>query len=347
MPEYILRARGKCATIATVYAGVVELVDSMDLGSIADRRAGSSPAARTKQNFRPGSGIFDKTRDGGGEMKRVVSIQDISCLGRCSLTVALPVISAMGVECAIVPTAVLSTHTAFPGFTCKDLTDQLAPIARHWRSQGVTFDAVSTGYIASAPQVQQVLDFAAAIRSPETLLVVDPAMADHGKLYAGFEGSFPKAMARVVAQADVALPNLTEACLLTDTPYREEADEAFARELLKNVAALGAKRVVLTGVSFEPETLGAMGYDSADGTFFTCLGARQPGSFHGTGDIFSAAVVGALVRGMTLREAVSLAVDFTLKCIQATERDPAAGWYGVEFEKALPDLVRRMEQWKK
>ncbi len=158
-------------------------------------------------------------------MKRVVSIQDISCLGRCSLTVALPVISAMGVECAIVPTAVLSTHTAFPGFTCKDLTDQLPPIARHWRSQNVAFDAISTGYIASAPQTRQVLDFVAAIRRPGTLLVVDPAMADHGKLYAGFDDDFPKAMAQVVAQADVALPNITEACLLTGTPYREDMDE--------------------------------------------------------------------------------------------------------------------------
>ena len=158
-------------------------------------------------------------------MKRIVSIQDISCLGRCSLTVALPVVSAMGVECAIVPTAVLSTHTAFPGFTCKDLTDQLPPIARHWRSQNVAFDAISTGYIASAPQTRQVLDFVAAIRRPGTLLVVDPAMADHGKLYAGFDDDFPQAMAQVVAQADVALPNLTEACLLTGTPYREEMDE--------------------------------------------------------------------------------------------------------------------------
>ena len=136
-------------------------------------------------------------------MKRIVSIQDISCLGRCSLTVALPVVSAMGVECAIVPTAVLSTHTAFPGFTCKDLTDQLPPIARHWRSQNVAFDAISTGYIASAPQTRQVLDFVAAIRRPGTLLVVDPAMADHGKLYAGFDDDFPQAMAQVVAQADI------------------------------------------------------------------------------------------------------------------------------------------------
>ena len=248
-------------------------------------------------------------------MKRIVSIQDISCLGRCSLTVALPVVSAMGVECAIVPTAVLSTHTAFPGFTCKDLTDQLPPIARHWRSQNVAFDAISTGYIASAPQTRQVLDFVAAIRRPGTLLVVDPAMADHGKLYAGFDDDFPQAMAQVVAQADVALPNLTEACLLT-------------------------------GASFSPDKLGAMGYDSDTGAYFTCLGPRHPASFHGTGDIFAAVVTGGLVRGMTLKQTAQLAVDFTLDCIRATERDPAAGWYGVEFEKALPALIRRMDDWK-
>ena len=195
------------------------------------------------------------------------------------------------------------------------------------------------------PQTRQVLDFVASIRSPETLLVVDPAMADHGKLYAGFDDDFPKAMAQVVAQADVALPNLTEACLLTGTPYREDMDEPFARELLQKVASLGAKRVVLTGASFSPDKLGAMGYDSAAGTYFTCLGPRHPALFHGTGDIFAAAVTGGLVRGMALEQAVQLAVDFTLDCILATERDPAAGWYGVEFEKALPALVRRMEQW--
>lgn len=271
-------------------------------------------------------------------MKRIVSIQDISCLGRCSLTVALPVVSAMGVECAIVPTAVLSTHTAFPGFTCKDLTDQLPPIARHWRSQNVAFDAISTGYIASAPQTRQVLDFVAAIRRPGTLLVVDPAMADHGKLYAGFDDDFPQAMAQVVAQADVALPNLTEACLLTGTPYREEMDEPFVRELLRGVAALGAKRVVLTGVSFTPDKLGAMGYDSCTDTYFTCLDRRQRGSFHGTGDIFAATVVGGMMRGLSLEEAASLAVRFTLACIDVTARDPQADWYGVEFEKALPLL---------
>lgn len=271
-------------------------------------------------------------------MKRIASIQDISCLGRCSLTVALPVISALGVECAIVPTAVLSAHTAFPGFVSRDLSDQLTAIAAHWRSQHVHFDALYTGYIASAEQVRQVLDFFDAVRSPDTMIFVDPAMADHGKLYTGFGPDFPSVMAQVVAQADVAIPNLTEACLLTGTPYREEMDEPFVRELLRGVAALGAKHVVLTGVSFTPDKLGAMGYDSCTDTYFTCLDRRQRGSFHGTGDIFAATVVGGMMRGLSLEEATSLAVRFTLACIDVTARDPQADWYGVEFEKALPLL---------
>ena len=280
-------------------------------------------------------------------MKRIASIQDISCLGRCSLTVALPVISAMGVECAIVPTAVLSAHTAFPGFVSRDLSDQLPAIAAHWQAQHVHFDALYTGYIASRPQVRQVLDFFDTVKSPDTMILVDPAMADHGRLYAGFGPDFPSAMAEVVARADVAMPNLTEACLLTGIPYREDIDESFARELLQGVAALGAKRVVLTGVSFTPDKLGAMGYDGAEGRYFTCLDRRQRGVYHGTGDIFAATVVGGMMRGLPLEEAASLAVRFTLACIDATERDTHAGWYGVEFEKALPllcDAVRRLPE---
>lgn len=211
-------------------------------------------------------------------MKRIASIQDISCLGRCSLTVALPVISALGVECAIVPTAVLSAHTAFPGFVSRDLTDQLDAIAAHWQAQHVHFDALYTGYIASVPQVQQVLDFFDAVKSPDTMIFVDPAMADHGKLYSGFGPDFPAAMARVVARADVAMPNLTEACLLTGTPYREEHGQSPGPvSCCKKWRQLGAKKVVLTGVSFTPDRLGAMGYDSAGGRFFTCLDRRQTG----------------------------------------------------------------------
>ena len=275
-------------------------------------------------------------------MKRIASIQDISCLGRCSLTVALPVISALGVECAIVPTAVLSAHTAFPGFVSRDLSDQLTAIAAHWRSQHVHFDALYTGYIASAAQVRQVLDFFDAVRSPDTMIFVDPAMADHGKLYAGFGPEFPALMAQVVSKAQITVPNITEASLMTGLPYRETYDEDYVRALLRGVAALGAEKVVLTGISLEPDTIGFMSYDSATGAYDHYFNRREPHAYHGTGDIFSATAVGGIMRGMSLKDAFCLAVDFTLHCIEVTRTDPQAAWYGVEFERALPMLTERM-----
>ena len=275
------------------------------------------------------------------EMKRVASIQDISCLGRCSLTVALPVISAMGVECAIVPTAVLSTHTMFKNFTCIDLTDQILPIAAHWKREGIHFDAIYTGYLASGEQIGDVLTFFDEMKSDDTLLFVDPAMADHGRLYPAFGPDFPAEMAKVVARADVTVPNITEACLLTGSEYREAYDERYIKELLQKLVALGAKKAILTGVSFEEERLGVMGYDGCE--YFSYFNEKAPMSYHGTGDIFSAAVVGSLMRGLTLEEALQLAVDYTLQCIRVTRSDPAATWYGVEFERAIPMLCERLK----
>ena len=274
-------------------------------------------------------------------MKRVASIQDISCLGRCSLTVALPVISAMGVECAFVPTAVLSTHTIFKNYTCVDLTDQILPIAAHWKNEGIHFDAIYTGYLASKEQITDVLRFFDEMKAEDTLLFVDPAMADHGKLYPAFGPDFPAEMAKVVARADVTVPNMTEACLLTGSEYREEYDEAYVRELLRKLTALGAKKAILTGVSFEEGKLGVMGYDGHE--YFSYFNEKAPMSYHGTGDIFSATVVGSLMRGLTLEQALQMAVDYTLQCIRVTRSDPNATWYGVEFERAIPMLCERLK----
>ena len=202
-------------------------------------------------------------------MKRIASIQDISCLGRCSLTVALPIISAMGVECAIVPTAVLSTHTAFEGFTVCDLSDQILPIARHWQSQQLHLDAIYTGYLASAEQIGDVCAFFDMMKGEDTLLFVDPAMADHGTLYPGFGPEFPAEMVKVVARADVVIPNITEACLLTGAEYRESYDEGYIKDLLHRLVALGAKVAVLTGVSLEPGKVGVMSYGAATGEYFS------------------------------------------------------------------------------
>ena len=275
-------------------------------------------------------------------MKRIVSIQDVSCLGKCSLTVALPIISAMGVECSIVPTAVLSTHTMFSGFTCKDLTDQIEPIAAHWKESGLGFDAVYTGYLASAEQIDYVCAFFDAFRREGSLIVVDPVMADNGKLYPAFGPGFPAQMARVCAKAHLILPNLTEASLLTGLPYRTEHDEGYIKEMLQALAALGPRYVALTGVSFEPDKLGVMYYDKVTGQYGSYFTQRLPASFHGTGDIFASTCVGGLTRGLPLGDALALAADYTVESIRCTLESPDANWYGVEFERAIPYLVQRM-----
>ena len=275
-------------------------------------------------------------------MKRIVTIQDISCLGKCSLTVALPIISALGVEAAIVPTAVLSTHTMFKNFTCKDLDDQILPIAEHWKSEGIAFDAFYTGYLASGPQIQKVLKLINDLKRPGNLVIIDPAMADNGKLYPAFDADFPLEMAKLVAQADIALPNITEACLLTGTPYRGEYDEAFAKDVVRKVAALGAKKVVLTGACYGGK-YGVMLYDSESDTFHNYYQERVDAVFHGTGDIFSSAFTGALVRGKSIEDSVRIAADYTAECIRITKSSPEAKWYGVDFERAIPYLLNLCE----
>lgn len=274
-------------------------------------------------------------------MKRIVTIQDISCVGKCSLTVALPIISACGVECAVVPTAVLSTHTAFSGYTFRDLTGEMAPIAAHWRREGFRFDAIYTGYLGSPEQIALVRDYFRDFGHRDNLIVVDPVMGDNGKLYPGFTPDFAREMARLAGEADVIVPNLTEASFLLGIPYRTDRDEAGLHALLRDLAALGAKNIVLTGVSLRPGELGAMGYESESDTFFYHASEHLPVSFHGTGDVFASTLVGVLARGQGLPAAVGVAVDYTVECLRATMRDPHHVSYGVNFETALPYLIER------
>ena len=231
-------------------------------------------------------------------MKRIVTLQDISCVGRCSITVALPIISAMGVECGILPTAVLSTHTMFQTYTCKDLSDQIEPISDAWEKEQVSFDGIYTGYLASGEQCHQVCDFfdrfSGRSSGKRSMVIVDPAMADNGKLYAAFDEAFPAEMAEVCAKADVILPNMTEASLLTGLPYKTEQDPAYIRQLLEALLELGCGTAVLTGVSYEPGKLGVAALDR-DGNEFSYFTRRCEQSYHGTGDIFSSTVAGGIM----------------------------------------------------
>ncbi|MDO4280660.1 MAG: pyridoxamine kinase [Peptococcaceae bacterium] len=276
-------------------------------------------------------------------MKRVLSIQDISCFGKCSTTVALPIISAMGVETTILPTAVLSTHTMFPGFTVKDLTDELPKILDHWKTQDIHFDAIYTGYLGTVEQMDIVRRIFADFKDEDTIAFVDPVMADHGKLYPAFDEAYAKENAKFCGAADIIVPNLTEACFMTDTEYREDIDEAYVKDLLQKLAALGAKIVVLTGIGLAPGKNGIYGLDTTTGEYFTYQNDNVDATYHGTGDVFSSVSVGGLVRGLSLTDAFALAADYTVDTIRETMKNPDKPWYGVDFETTIPSLVQGLQ----
>lgn len=278
-------------------------------------------------------------------MKRIVSIQDISDLGKCSLTAALPVISALGVECAVMPTAVLSTHTMFSGFTFHDLTDEMEPTAAHWKEQGLGFDAIYTGYLGSYRQIEIVKKIFADF-GEGAMLIVDPAMADNGKLYTGFTPEFALKMSELCKGADIILPNITEACFMLGREYREEYDRDYIYSLLDGLKGLGAKNCVLTGVSFEKGKLGAVKLNSETGEYFTYFTEHLPENFHGTGDVFSATVAGGVMRGMSVDNALKLACDFTCESIRLTIEEENHNTYGVNFEQAIPYLLKKAEDYK-
>ncbi len=277
-------------------------------------------------------------------MKRILTIQDISCIGKCSLTVALPIISAFGVETAVLPTAVLSAHTMFDGFTFRDLTDEIVPITRHWKEENITFDSIYTGYLGSARQIDLIADLFSEFKTTDNRIIVDPVMADNGKLYPGFDRAFSKKMAGLCQKADIIIPNITEASFMTGMEYRESYDESYIREMMKRLAALGARLSILTGVSFDKGCLGVMGYDREHDEYFYYKNKWIDAVFHGTGDIFASTLTGALAKGKTWKEAIPIAADYTAKCIQLTLDDQDKCWYGVNFEEGIPYLLERIKK---
>ncbi|MBR0221969.1 MAG: pyridoxamine kinase [Synergistaceae bacterium] len=274
------------------------------------------------------------------KIKRVLSIQDISCLGKCSQTIALPVLSALGSEAVMLPTALLSTHTMFKNFTFKDLSDQIEPIINHWKSEGVKFDAVYTGYIGSEAQIEQVKNIFKEFKDKDTLIFIDPVMADNGKLYPAFDMNYVKKNAELCACADIIVPNITEACFMTGVEYKEKYDENYIKLLLDKLNALGAKINLLTGVSLEDGKTGVMGYDNIKGEYYLYQNKRINAVYHGTGDLFSSVCVGEILKGLDWRDAARIAADYTAHTIEVTLESPEKPWYGVNFEETLPELLK-------
>ena len=277
-------------------------------------------------------------------MKRILTIQDISCVGKCSLTVALPVISACGVEAAVLPTAVLATHTAFPSWTFKDLTDEIQPIADKWKELNIGFDGLYTGYLGSFLQLELVGKIFDDFKTKDNFILVDPVMADNGKLYKGFDEKFALSMAKLCKKADIIVPNMTEASFMLGIPYVEKGySEDYVKDVLNKLCGLGAKIAVLTGVSLKEGQLGVYAFNSDTKEYFSYYREHLPVSFHGTGDVFASTLCGALSRGKSVNESLKIAVDYTVECIKVTIENKDHNFYGVDFETAIPYLVERIK----
>ncbi len=274
-------------------------------------------------------------------LKRIVTIQDISCFGKCSLTVALPILSAMGLETAVIPTAVLSTHTGgFSGYTFHDLTVDIPEITRHWDNLKLHFDGIYTGYLGSIEQVKMVAQFFDTFKCDDTTIIVDPVLGDAGKLYAGFTPEFAQEMRQLCSIADVIAPNMTEVSYLLGIPYTEQYDESDVHDLLKRLTGLGCKTAIITGVRYGDGMHGAVAYDSVTDTYCSAFQPHIEHPMHGTGDIFSSVLSGAITKGASLQQALDIAVSFTVRTIQETVPDMEKYWYGVSFEPCLGDLAR-------
>ena len=275
-------------------------------------------------------------------MKRIVTIQDISCLGKCSLTVALPIISAMGIETSVIPTAVLSTHTQFKGFTFRDLTNDIPEIARHWKKENFNFDAIYTGYLGSIEQINMLKKFFEEFKTDNNFIFVDPVMGDNGKLYSGFDEKFALEMKELCKNADIVVPNITEACYMLQREYKEEYTEEEIKDLLIKLTNLGPKYSILTGVSFDKYKIGVMAYNKEENKFYSYFRKKIPAKYHGTGDIFSSTLVGAIVNNNSLEDALKIAVDYVWETISDTYKEKGENTYGVNFEIKIPYLIDRM-----
>lgn len=275
--------------------------------------------------------------------KRVLAIHDISCVGKCSLTVALPIISATGLEVPSLPTAVLSTHTGgFTGFTYRDLTEDMIPILEHWKSLDLQFEGIYTGFLGSFEQIDIVCKIFDEV-GKNAKIFVDPVMADNGKLYGIFPENFPQGMKKLCSKADVIMPNITEAVLMLGEEYKDGPySKDYIEDLLKKLATIGPKQVILTGVYFEENRLGAAAYDSVTGEISYYFADKIPGYYHGTGDVFSSAAVAAIMKGLPVSKAVEIAVDFTQGSIVRTYEAKTDIRYGVNFEEGLPKMLKAM-----
>ena len=274
---------------------------------------------------------------------KVAAVQDLSGLGRCSLSVVLPVLSVMGAQCCPLPTAVLSAHTAFPApeaAAFQDLTGAMEQTLRHWEALHTSFDAIYSGFLGSPQQIGVLRRLIQRFRRKETLVLIDPVMGDHGRVYRTYTPEMCEQMIQLAAEADLITPNLTEAALLLGEPFdRIPASQAGIEEWLRRLSLGGKRSVVITGVSLAPKALGAGCLDARSGKIRFAMARQEPGQFFGTGDLFAAVLLGSLLRGETLSESTARAVDFIQKSVARTLAAGTPMLEGVQFEPLLRELL--------
>ena len=279
------------------------------------------------------------------ETTKILTIQDVSCFGQCSITVALPVISAFGIETAILPSAVLSTHTSgFTDFTVRDLTEDLPAIRKHWESEGIDFDAIYTGFIASIEQLDYIKDIIDSRLKSDGIVFVDPAMADHGEFYNGFDQEFADKMGELCKLGDFILPNTTEACYILHRPWKEQFTKEEMLDMAKELSQFTKRYVILKGYENDKNEVGMIVLDKKDSSIEIVYNDKIDYVSHGTGDVFASAFVGSTMLGKAPTSAAKIAGEFTKKAIEKTVGDENHK-YGVKFEQVILDLNNLLDSY--
>ena len=278
------------------------------------------------------------------KQKKAALINDISCLGRCSLTAAIPILSACGIESVPVPTGIFSAHTEFEGFVKEDLTDKMEQFVEHWKSLGIRFDCIYSGYLANRKQTETVQRFLLDFKKSDTLCIVDPVMGDNGVFYKGIDDSFIADMRFLCSAADIIVPNVTEACMLADIePEVDGYGMDFVKELLVSLRNITPARIVITGVDLGDGQIGCAVYDSLMGRANMFFTPKTEGRFPGTGDVFASALTAAVMNGKDFADAVQTAMGFTCKCVEATLEAETDRKYGLCFEPEIKNLIKSLE----
>lgn len=280
-------------------------------------------------------------------LKRIAAINDISGLGKCSLTVALPVISATGVECSVIPTALLSTHTGvFSGWTLDDLSDQILPIAHHWHDIHAHFDGIFTGYLANPAQGELIRETIELLRTEDTKVIVDPAMADNGKYYSNLDEGMTQCFRDLFQHADIVTPNFTEACFLAGKDYvKGPVSVSYVEEIMDRILELGPSTVVVTSVSLDENNIGMLSKEKGSSEVYQAMAHELTGMFHGAGDVFASAFSALLIRGADLSDATEIAMRFTSDSISRTAERGTPRHYGLDFESALPEYILEVNRY--